>query len=468
MSLQFLKIKRKIRFETILKCSAVSLSLGILVSSILIIIYKSLGLEYNLLYFILIGLGVFIVFDIVLFLIFNPSDVKVAKRIDKQLNLKEKIHTMVEYEDKNGPLVGLQRKDAEDKLASISIKKFKMKFSYYLLILPLMALAVCATSIIIKAKEPQQPPIEEPISGDPYAILQIRIIIREVEANNVLMPAAKEAFVSHLEELIDNVNVENITRNQEVSFVNQTITEVSNSSSRVNSIDEIILALKNSNNEDMHALGIAISEYSAETINSSLDTIRAYLVHASPSERRRRLEEYNVEGFDLIANERLEATDEMNVFFVNLQKNLTTAIESQTYNDDILQVIETAKSDLEAVVIKQQETLVVANYIEQSLIEIFQLPNNDETPVNPAPPIGGVGDETTGEGNGGGGGSGDIIFAGDDLFYDPDGGLLPYYEVISKYMTYIDGLIADGVIDEELRGYYVEYFNSLYNAKKES
>lgn len=468
MSLQFLKIKRKIRFETILKCSAVSLSLGILVSSILIIIYKSLGLEYNLLYFILIGLGVFIVFDIVLFLIFNPSDVKVAKRIDKQLNLKEKIHTMVEYEGKNGPLVGLQRKDAEDKLASISIKKFKMKFSYYLLILPLMALAVCATSIIIKAKEPQQPPIEEPISGDPYAILQIRIIIREVEANNVLMPAAKEAFVSHLEELIDNVNVENITRNQEVSFVNQTITEVSNSSSRVNSIDEIILALKNSNNEDMHALGIAISEYSAETMNSSLDTIRAYLVHASPSERRRRLEEYNVEGFDLIANERLEATDEMNVFFVNLQKNLTTAIESQTYNDDILQVIETAKSDLEAVVIKQKETLVVANYIEQSLIEIFQLPNNDETPVNPAPPIGGVGDETTGEGNGGGGGSGDIIFAGDDLFYDPDGGLLPYYEVISKYMTYIDGLIADGVIDEELRGYYVEYFNSLYNAKKES
>ncbi len=468
MSLQFLKIKRKIRFETILKCSAVSLSLGILVSSILIIIYKLLGLEYNLLYFILIGLGVFIVFDIVLFLIFNPSDVKVAKRIDKQLNLKEKIHTMVEYEDKNGPLVGLQRKDAEDKLASISIKKFKMKFSYYLLILPLMALAVCATSIIIKAKEPQQPPIEEPISGDPYAILQIRIIIREVEANNVLMPAAKEAFVSHLEELIDNVNVENITRNQEVSFVNQTITEVSNSSSRVNSIDEIILALKNSNNEDMHALGIAISEYSAETMNSSLDTIRAYLVHASPSERRRRLEEYNVEGFDLIANERLEATDEMNVFFVNLQKNLTTAIESQTYNDDILQVIETAKSDLEAVVIKQKETLVVANYIEQSLIEIFQLPNNDETPVNPAPPIGGVGDETTGEGNGGGGGSGDIIFAGDDLFYDPDGGLLPYYEVISKYMTYIDGLIADGVIDEELRGYYVEYFNSLYNAKKES
>lgn len=468
MSLQFLKIKRKIRFETILKCSAVSLSLGILVSSILIIIYKSLGLEYNLLYFILIGLGVFIVFDIVLFLIFNPSDVKVAKRIDKQLNLKEKIHTMVEYEDKNGPLVGLQRKDAEDKLASISIKKFKMKFSYYLLILPLMALAVCATSIIIKAKEPQQPPIEEPISGDPYAILQIRIIIREVEANNVLMPAAKEAFVSHLEELIDNVNVENITRNQEVSFVNQTITEVSNSSSRVNSIDEIILALKSSNNEDMHALGIAISEYSAETMNSSLDTIRAYLVHASPSERRRRLEEYNVEGFDLIANERLEATDEMNVFFVNLQKNLTTAIESQTYNDDILQVIETAKSDLEAVVIKQKETLVVANYIEQSLIEIFQLPNNDETPVNPAPPIGGVGDETTGEGNGGGGGSGDIIFAGDDLFYDPDGGLLPYYEVISKYMTYIDSLIADGVIDEELRGYYVEYFNSLYNAKKES
>lgn len=468
MSLQFLKIKRKITLEAILKSCFISISLGVLVSSILLIIYKTTGLKYNLIYIILIGIGVFVVASILLFLIFKPNNVKVAKRIDKQLQLKEKIHTMIEYEGKAGPLVDVQRQDAIEKLSAISLKKFKMKISLYFLIFPLVALSLCTTSIVIKAKAPEEPPAEEPITGDPYAILQIRIIIRNVNANTVLMQSAKDSFVEILEKLISDVNVENITRNQEVSFANQAINSISLSSINVNSIDEVINALKNSNNEDIHDLGISISEYSSESMNKSLDTIRAYLVHASLNERKKRLQEYNVDGFELIANERLDQNDEMNLFFVNLYNTLQQAIESSTYNDDITLAIENAKEDLESVVIKQKETLVVANYIEEALIEIFQLPNNTETPVNPAPPSGGLGDETTEEGNGGGGGSGDIIFAGDDLFYDPDGGLLPYYEVISKYMTYIDGLIADGVIDEELRGYYVEYFNSLYNAKKES
>ena len=133
-----------------------------------------------------------------------------------------------------------------------------------------------------------------------------------------------------------------------------------------------------------------------------------------------------------------------------------------TYYSDLENVINNAKKTFEEAVIRQVETLYMANYLEERLIAIFELPNNDE-PINPPVPNPPSGDEEpTDPDTGGGGGHGDTIYAGDDIFYDPDEGLVPYYEVIAKYSAYIEGLVQDGVISEELANYYIEYFNNLY------
>lgn len=464
MGNNFKKIKVKFIVESFLIALFISILLGLLISSILVLTYKQLGLEYDILLFVLCSVGVFLVSFIVSFIILKPNDIKVAKRIDKQMNLKEKISTMLEYEDKEGYIITKQREDAADKLNNLSVKKIKMHFNKYLLILPLIVLPFCLTSILVDSKfEETKPPIEEPISGDPYIIEQIKDLIREVNEDVNLMYPVKEAYVLHLEGLIEAIDVADISRAKEVEAVNLTITNISLSSSILNSIDDISLALSNSNLTEAHVLGTALASYDSERINSALEDIRSYL--NSPSARQRQLnyEELINEGFQLVDNERLDADDELYVEFTNLKNNLAEAITATTtYYSDLENVINNAKKTFEEAVIRQVETLYMANYLEERLIAIFELPNNDE-PINP--PISNVpgGDEEpTDPDKGGGGGHGDTIYPGDDIFYDPDEGLVPYYEVIAKYSAYIEGLVQDGVISEELANYYIEYFNNLY------
>lgn len=464
MGNNFKKIKVKFIVESLLIALFISILLGLLISSILVLTYKQLGLEYDILLFVLCSVGVFLVSFIVSFIILKPNDIKVAKRIDKQMNLKEKISTMLEYEDKEGYIITKQREDAADKLNNLSVKKIKMHFNKYLLILPLIVLPFCLTSILVDSKfEETKPPIEEPISGDPYIIEQIKDLIREVNEDVNLMYPVKEAYVLHLEGLIEAIDVADISRAKEVEAVNLTITNISLSSSILNSIDDISLALSNSNLAEAHVLGTALASYDSERINSALEDIRSYL--NSPSARQRQLnyEELINDGFQLVDNERLDADDELYVEFTNLKNNLAEAITATTtYYSDLENVINNAKKTFEEAVIRQVETLYMANYLEERLIAIFELPNNDE-PINPPvpnPPSGA--EEPTNPDNGGGGGHGDTIYAGDDIFYDPDEGLVPYYEVIAKYSAYIEGLVQDGVISEELANYYIEYFNNLY------
>lgn len=464
MGNNFKKIKVKFIVESLLIALFISILLGLLISSILVLTYKQLGLEYDILLFVLCSVGVFLVSFIVSFIILKPNDIKVAKRIDKQMNLKEKISTMLEYEDKEGYIITKQREDAADKLNNLSVKKIKMHFNKYLLILPLIVLPFCLTSILVDSKfEETKPPIEEPISGDPYIIEQIKDLIREVNEDVNLMYPVKEAYVLHLEGLIEAIDIADISRAKEVEAVNLTITNISLSSSILNSIDDISLALSNSNLAEAHVLGTALASYDSERINSALEDIRSYL--NSPSARQRQLnyEKLINDGFQLVDNERLDADDELYVEFTNLKNNLAEAITATTtYYSDLENVINNAKKTFEEAVIRQVETLYMANYLEERLIAIFELPNNDE-PINPPVPNPPSGDEEpTAPDNGGGGGHGDTIYAGDDIFYDPDEGLVPYYEVIAKYSAYIEGLVQDGVISEELANYYIEYFNNLY------
>lgn len=468
MTDNFKKIKTKIIIEKLLISLFIGLFIGVLTSSILVLVYKQLGLEYSLLMFILIGVGVFIILSLILFFILKPNNIKVAKRIDKQLALKEKVHTMVEYNEKTGLLVDLQREDATTKLNEIPVKKFKLKFSPYLLILPLIVIPLCITSIVVKGKDIEEPPyVEPPVSGDPFIIQQIRDLIREVNEDVNLMNPVKEAYVAHLEDLITAINKPEIMRYEEVEAVNLTITNVGYSSINLNSIDEITMALSNSNMDEVHNLGSAIASYDLNRVNDALDTMFSYVNLISANQRQTNYNNLVTECFQKVDDERLAETDEFYQEFVKLKADLALAIADVNYNDAISELAKDTKDSFGDAIIRQNETLSMANYIEERLRAIFELPDNEE-PVNPTPPdVSGDGNNPTIDNPGGGGGHGDIIFAGDDLVYDPDEGLIEYYKVITKYSNYIQGLVQDGVISEELANYYIEYFNKLYEENED-
>ena len=468
MTDNFKKIKSKIIIEKLLISLFIGLFIGVLTSSILVLVYKQLGLEYSLLMFILIGVGVFVLLSLILFFILKPNNIKVAKRIDKQLALKEKVHTMVEYSEKSGLLVDLQREDATNKLNEIPVKKFKLKFSPFLLILPLIVIPLCITSIVVKGKDIEEPPyVEPPVSGDPFIIQQIRDLIREVNEDVNLMTPVKEAYVGHLEDLITAINKPEIMRYEEVEAVNLTITNVGYSSINLNSIDEITMALSNSNMDEVHNLGSAIASYDLNRVNDALDKIFSYVNLISANQRQTNYNNLVTECFQKVDDERLDESDEFYQEFVKLKADLALAIADVNYNDAISELAKNTKDSFGDAIIRQNETLSMANYIEERLRAIFELPDNEE-PVNPTPPVvSGDGNNPTIDNPGGGGGHGNIIFAGDDLVYDPDEGLIEYYKVITKYSNYIQGLVQDGVISEELANYYIEYFNKLYEENED-
>ena len=177
----FNKFKKKILVETLIKSLIISLSLGLISFSVPYIFIKVKGIEFSVLYLIIISIGVLLVSFIVMFLIIKPNKIKIAKRIDGQLNLNQKVQTMIEYEKEDNFMINLQREDTLSILSKISIKNFGMKISFVLFLIFGFSCACCITAVAIPSYE--EPPIVGPIDpdyvADDWTILAIRNIIEK-------------------------------------------------------------------------------------------------------------------------------------------------------------------------------------------------------------------------------------------------------------------------------------------------
>ena len=94
MNESFNKFKKKILLEAIIKSVGIAVAVGLLWFTVpyLIVEIKKINVnEFFVLQLIFISYGVMIVLFGLLFLILFPRKLKVAKRIDKQLDLKQKV-----------------------------------------------------------------------------------------------------------------------------------------------------------------------------------------------------------------------------------------------------------------------------------------------------------------------------------------------------------------------------------------
>ena len=130
----FNKFKNKIVLEILLKCIVTGFSVGLIVFSIPLIYIKVKGIEFNVIYLVLIALAVMLVITGLGYLILRPNKIRIAKRLDKEFNMNQKVQTMVEYETEDGFMIELQREDTLNILDDISVKKLSMKFSLLLIL----------------------------------------------------------------------------------------------------------------------------------------------------------------------------------------------------------------------------------------------------------------------------------------------------------------------------------------------
>ena len=179
----FNKFKNKIVLEILLKCIVTGFSVGLIVFSIPLIYIKVKGVEFNVIYLVLIALAVMLLITGLGYLILRPNKLRIAKRLDKEFKMNEKVQTMVEFENEEGFMIELQRENTLNILSGISVKNLSMRFSIVLLILLILSCACGVTAFAIPSHE-DIPTVETPeptYEVDDWTVLAIKNIIEKVK-----------------------------------------------------------------------------------------------------------------------------------------------------------------------------------------------------------------------------------------------------------------------------------------------
>ena len=169
----FLSFKKKIIREFIIKCSILSIALGLMIFGLLFLLDKLSIISFHFGFSILIGVGTMIVVFLCSYFIFKPSDKKIAKRLDDSFKLNEKVQTMVSFKDDETFIVQLQREDTDKRLKDIPVKQLKYKFHFVFIILAILGLGVSITAI---AYPSQKSPSDDVIDPDKdFTVSEIQI-----------------------------------------------------------------------------------------------------------------------------------------------------------------------------------------------------------------------------------------------------------------------------------------------------
>lgn len=470
----YIKFKKKIVLEVLIKTLAISLSLGLISFSVPFLYYKTKGIEYNLLYLILISIGVCLVTFGLLFLILKPNDVKVAKRLDKELKLNEKVQTMIEYKDKDELMISVQREDTLNILSKTSIKNISMKFGIIFFIIIILSMSLTVTSLVIPGyEEPEH--VHEFIDGvcscgkieevepdynlDNWTVKAILELIEEVKKSS-MNDELKQKYISKLNSLI--TDLETVTLEKDVkALVESTIKYIEVELDKVNTNNEVYTILKESNFNVILQIALQINLLKPNELKLLLESVIITISGSSPA-----INELRPEFLDLLTESNLDKEDNLYKALVTYAEAINNCADKDPSVDVNDRVIEAVRNNLQpivdeityqaenkrvaVVVIDGLEAIFKLNDVEIEDSEIDKLPGNEED------------DNKHNDQSGQGGlGTGDYLFGSDDLFFDPEKGIIKYGDVYFEYYGDLLSKFEDGTLPEELREFFDYYFGIL-------
>ena len=470
----YIKFKKKIVLEVLIKTLAISLSLGLISFSVPFLYYKTKGIEYNLLYLILISIGVCLVTFGLLFLILKPNDVKVAKRLDKELKLNEKVQTMIEYKDKDELMISVQREDTLNILSKTSIKNISMKFGILFFIIIILSMSLTVTSLVIPGyEEPEH--VHEFIDGvcscgkfeevepdynlDNWTVKAILELIEEVKKSS-MNDELKQKYISKLNGLI--TDLETITSEKDVkALVESTIKYIEVELDKVNTNNEVYTILKESNFNVILQIALQINLLKPNELKLLLESVIITISGSSPA-----INELRPEFLDLLTESNLDKEDNLYKALVTYADAINNCADKDPSVDVNDRVIEAVRNNLQpivdeityqaenkrvaVVVIDGLEAIFKLNDVEIEDSEIDKLPGNEEDD-----------NKHNNQSGQGGLGTGDYLFGSDDLFFDPEKGIIKYGDVYFEYYGDLLSKFEDGTLPEELREFFDYYFGIL-------
>ncbi len=480
MDTNFIKLGKRAKLFLTVKALIFGICLGISCASAYVIVLKLLSVAYSVTLAVLIGaLSAALAASLVILLKW-PTEVRLAKSIDKSLMLGEKAQTMVEFIGEDGEMIGVQRADTERIIAEAPKKSFGIKRAYLHIISPLISAAMITAALVLPVKaESSQPPIgsQQPAT-DTWSLTDMQrtrvlLLIQTVKESS-LDQSGKLAVAASLENMLSKL--EKIqTRSEMKRTVIACMAEIDAVVDGINTYTEITSAIGESQSSSVKKFLSALSVSLVPINQTAFDELGDQL---SSSSAKDELASLSVE-LEFLCNSVADGKEDDAFYkaiisFANELASLSEKLESgsaENLSEDLDELLYSAEDSLGSALALQYNNRKVSNDAISELMDIFGIKYNElpDSVKNNEPGVssqisGGVEDEDDPpQGSSGGKGDGEVIYGSDDVIFDKDSGkLVVYGEVIDAYNIKKTEMLNDSALPEEIKNAIEKYFDDLY------
>ena len=203
MSETFKKLKKLFVRNTLIKSAVCGVSASLFVVGVILLSIKLAALYINAGYYVLIAVVVAAAVTAAIYFIMRPTDKSVAKTLDRDYNLGEKVQTMVACMAMEGSIYTLQREDAERRLGEVKIKKPAFADIWQYVLAGVLAFALFLTSVIVPSRY-ISPNADPDYNMTKTQSVSLRQLINDVK-NSGLKVNVSTPVVSSLEELYEKL-----------------------------------------------------------------------------------------------------------------------------------------------------------------------------------------------------------------------------------------------------------------------
>ena len=286
---KFLKFKRRAKMLRLMRSLLTALATGTAITGLLrlLVRFEIVAMHPT----IPIGAGLFAAAAVgcALFFVLPLSDTRLAKMLDEELSLSERVETMLEYMGEESAMLSLQREDANAALSEAPLETLRLK-RVWIYITAVLLGALVLTSSFIFSKAPEPPPVvdEEEFALTDLQAKAIEQLIDDVEASDMASPY-KENTVELISTLLEVLRVTETVRDKDAAVLlamNGILGEVDASSFAV----EIMGELWATELPTLRMLAKALNYYDWPKIDewdkfhSELNSFRDTLVYEEPTD----------------------------------------------------------------------------------------------------------------------------------------------------------------------------------------
>lgn len=486
MGESFKRFKKKYLLDAIIKALLTGVSFALLIVATFLIVTFFTKLDFSIIYAILIGIAFGLLLGLGTFFLFKPNDKRLAKRLDADYGLKEKIQTMHAFLGDEGDIKLLQREDATKILDA---QPTNMAGLFKGLIAFIIAFVICAAyfaaALVITLKPNEEPTSnpgdntqQEPGDDDEEFVptdhqkIALEALIQEVEKSN-MQADLKASVILELGALLANLDDLRL-QSQMKEYVIGVIKNVRGYVNGVSGTFKLHMKAKDSTNEKIKKLSLALYSLNLNSIEAEFVSISSGLFALGGNKDA--IADFNDELGAVIRNSDLTENDALYTALKSLHDSLALIVDRTYTDENILSKLdeafnEDAIGELKKIIPQEKINNDVKERVVSELMRIFGITEDDiKEKTDENEDIEATEPEDRPEiGDDGGYGGGGNIFGSDDIVIDkekePAGNVdninVQYGEVIANYESKITEMLRNGEISEELAEILRKYYSVL-------